>query len=593
METNGKSQPGLTQELQRGFSNEPQMFRRRRNAVPIARSTARSVFLAGLCLTVVLSARCLAGGQSNRTNTPENSGNWQQYHDTRYPFSFTYPAGWTVHVDPQHILIQSADHTGFALIENFVPTRDTAEDYVDALPKTDAAIFRQSQVKEAYTLPPTNSLPAEYQGEQAAGTLAFTGEKGPGQARVLCLVSPKGGLLFGLGAANERFATMQPVLLHILQTFRFLAAPPAGPGAPGNRTTAPASDLSDTVKYVSWTDPKEQAFSLEVPKGWTYTGGTLRASLFDTRFTILARSPHDEMSVLIGDAGVPPFTLPSPALQASGHAEGSTLQFPENMSLIMHYMPAQEFNRWYLNTYLRRSVDALQIGTEQEMPEQSEKLTANANKDILPGNPAHFTVTIAKTQFTCRSKLNGRLMTGMLVSDTSRLEGMRGDGNWRAHPNLYAWATDDSNGEAREQAVKAVFLHMQSTWRPNAQWAATLNREQNAFTARIRQATEAARQARQTAVRRSAVMARSTTHTSDDWRAASMGAFRARMAAKDEMTRHMTNYSLDRTDVTNGTRSWKVASGYSYYYRHEPSGAIVGTNDPSHPGVNFTPLAQH
>ena len=493
------------------------------------------------------------------------------------------------------------------MIENFVPqNEETAEDHVDNLPKSDAEILSRCKITEAYTLDAAVKTQASNgaqaaTGEQAIGTLTYTGEKGPGQGRVLCLVFPQGGLIFGLAAANDRFAAERPTMLRILQSFQYDS--PAGAaqgggakgGKPGGKEAVTAHDTLSNLPYVNWSDSKDNAFSLEVPKGWTTDGGTFRASVLETRQMVLVRSPHDEMAVLQGDAGVPGlFTLPSQQLQFSGHPEGSVWQLPNNMSsLVIHYMPATEFNHWYLTNFLGKSVDHLEIGEDTDRPEATAKMTESSNKMLPAGGPAHYAITMAETRFTCVSRATGRSMAGVLISYSSCFLGnARGEGNWNARPNLYAWATGDPQTEARRAAVKGVFDHMLKTWKANAAWASAENQKQKEFLAASAKATAATLEANRVAAAQSRVMTRNTVQASDDRRAKMMGDCRERMAAKDDNRRKQVNHILDQTDVSDGSQSWKVASGYNNYYRHEATGTIVGTNDPTHPGVGFTQLGQ-
>jgi hypothetical protein len=543
----------------------------------------------------------VAAGQ-NGNGAPPPQGAWKQYRDARHHIALSIPLGWNVRVDEHRIVITSADRAAIAMIENFVPQDETAEDHVDNLPKSVTDLLPSCKVAEAYTLEGAVKTQgangaAGQSGEQAIGNLTYVGERGPGQGRVLCLVFPKGGLVFGLAASNDRFAAERPTMLRILQSFQFYAPAGSAPaaGKPAATEPAPASDALSNFHYITWTDPRDHAFSAEAPKGWIVDGGNFQASPLEDRQMVLARSPHDEMAVLLGDAGLPGlFTLPSQNLTRTGHPEGTIWQLPNNMSsLVIHYMPAGEFNHWYLTNFLSKSVDNLEVVEDIERPEAAQKLTEAANKALPPGSQAHITVTVVETRFTCVSKATGRTMAGLLNSSSSCFLGnARGEGNWSARPNLYAWATGDSKTEAREAAAKEVAFHMMKTWKENAAWIAATMQKQKQFIA-ANTPKPGAPPVNQTAIAaRSRVMTRNTVQNSDERRAKMMGDFKARMAAKDDNTRKMMNYSLDQTDVTDGSQSWKVASGYNNYYRHEATGTIVGTNDPTHPGVGFTQLGQ-
>ena len=129
---------------------------------------AATMLLTGAC------ARSSAAGQVRNTDT----GGWKQYRDARSHISLSIPGGWTVRTDERRIVVTSADHAAFAMIENFVPQNDeTAEDHVDNLPKSDAGILSHCKITEAYTLDaPVKTQAAT--GEQAIGALTYTGDRG-------------------------------------------------------------------------------------------------------------------------------------------------------------------------------------------------------------------------------------------------------------------------------------------------------------------------------------------------------------------------------------------------------------------------------
>lgn len=561
----------------------------------------------GRSLLAAAAPLACAAGISTATSRaeaqPVGNGAWKQYHDAKYNFALSIPAGWTVSTDDRRIVISSADRASFALIENFVPQDgETAEDHVDAVPNTETALLPGSKMNDAYTL----DAPAKQQnsnggaaaiGEQAVGIITYNGEHGPGQARVLCLVFPKGGLLFGLAAPNARFAADRPAMMKIIQSFQFTPAA-AGPSSGGGRASAapqsPAADSLTNIKYVKFEDDKEHAFSMEVPIGWSADGGTFRANVIDSRETILVRSPNNEMAVMIGDAGVPKFTLPTQKMNMLGHPEGSVYMLPNNnTTIVYHYLPALEFNRWYLTEFLSKSVDDLVIGTETDNPKVADMLTQNGQKSLPAGGQAIYSATMAATEFTCKSKLTGRTMAGFISTISSRYIGnATGDGNWNGQPNIVVWATGDNKTGAREQAVKGVIVHMTASYKMSAEWAAADKKKGQEYVAMMGQLAGQSIARSRAAMAQSQTMSRQTAQSSDDRRSKMMGDFKARMAAKDDSTRKMQNYSLDQTDVTNGSQSWKVASGYTNYYHNASTGTIVGTNDPGNPGVGFTQLGQ-
>jgi hypothetical protein len=57
-------------------------------------------------------------------------------------------------------------------------------------------------------------------------------------------------------------------------------------------------------------DNREQAFSIDVPRGWRNYGGLFRFNLIDARPFVDMTSPDGSINVRIGDASVPPYSTP-------------------------------------------------------------------------------------------------------------------------------------------------------------------------------------------------------------------------------------------------------------------------------------------
>src|SRR5580704_8341671 len=74
---------------------------------------------------------------------------------------------------------------------------------------------------------------------------------------------------------------------------------------------------SENVAWVKFTDPLEQAFTLEVPQGWTVKGGMFRLGYSDHREMVDMTSPDGKINIRIGDLSIPVYFLPN-----QSHREG-------------------------------------------------------------------------------------------------------------------------------------------------------------------------------------------------------------------------------------------------------------------------------
>jgi hypothetical protein len=66
------------------------------------------------------------------------------------------------------------------------------------------------------------------------------------------------------------------------------------------------------LAWVNFEDPLEQAFTVEVPRGWTVRGGLFRMGFSDERPMVDLTSPDGRVNVRLGDLSIPAYTTPNP-----------------------------------------------------------------------------------------------------------------------------------------------------------------------------------------------------------------------------------------------------------------------------------------
>ena len=76
--------------------------------------------------------------------------------------------------------------------------------------------------------------------------------------------------------------------------------------------TATAGPVTAGVSWITVRDPREQGFSIDVPKGWKTYGGLFRFSNTDVRMLVDSTSPDQAVNLRIGDSMVPPYQVPGP-----------------------------------------------------------------------------------------------------------------------------------------------------------------------------------------------------------------------------------------------------------------------------------------
>jgi hypothetical protein len=116
-----------------------------------------------------------------------------------------------------------------------------------------------------------------------------------------------------------------------------VAAPTASAGAPARapaRAAMPASAAPAVtaapaeVQFASWTEPKEHAFTVDVPRGWQVVGGVSWHSQTDAQGFLRATSPDGKVQIFIGDPDLLPRQVPMQVYGRPFGREGQQFAIP-------------------------------------------------------------------------------------------------------------------------------------------------------------------------------------------------------------------------------------------------------------------------
>ncbi|MDT5269216.1 MAG: hypothetical protein QOH49_1402 [Acidobacteriota bacterium] len=541
-----------------------------------------------MCRTILLamfvfSCASLAVVYGNSLAT--QAGGWEQYHDARLGFILEHPAGWTVQAQDSTILVQSADHSSLVLVEAFpVKPGETARSRVSSISNSHPTLFPAARFDRIAQQPS--------QADQVVGALSYRNARGQTeQARLLCLVYRGSGMLYALSSPSNSFANDRATLLRILMSIRFGVVPnsPTPNGARGPAKGA-STAANKGLRFVRWNDPKEHAYSVEVPQGWTIEGGAFRVEPSDVRMMNRVISPEKDMVVQVGNENIPTtFIVPTPLMMRTYRVPEGVPFSPNHMSqlMLLHYMPALGYNRWYLDKVIKLGIDDISVIRESEMAEPSQRLTQEMSSKAGAG--VQIKVTVAQTEFKGRSKKDGRPIIGILISKVT-VQANRSNPEvigWNAQPEVMICVADDRQ-EARQQMLAEILMHLNQSYREDPAYVARANQQLNRDTAVLAQQGAAAiQQSRET----TAAIARNAEAN----RQSIMGSYWARTGAQNSYNEKFNDYLGDRTGVSdpNTGQTYKVGSGYSNYYLDPRSNTIIGTNSADRPPVDFTVLREY
>ena len=131
------------------------------------------------------------------------------------------------------------------------------------------------------------------------------------------------------------------------------------------RMTAPGLPPTAFSGYVQFVDPTEHSFEVEVPAGWTVSGGLTRASAIDCRPWVRVTSPDNLISAFIGDGKIAPATMPTPLLTSLGYGPGRSYGGGQ----VLSYIPARKFAEKYANLTLKPYTKDLRVIDEANHPD--------------------------------------------------------------------------------------------------------------------------------------------------------------------------------------------------------------------------------
>ena len=222
-------------------------------------------------------------------------GEWAKHEDPM-GFSVELPRGWTVEPDRTsgRVRIAGPRDTEIDAWPVFVPGRLDAASAPSVLARLAAKVA--PAVTWAGGDSPAQGV-ARLRGRTAQGSWALallTWIPGPeGAAARVYVVLP--------GEASEE------TIARIVGSFR----------ATGSAAAATQLD------FVRYADPFENAFTIEVPKGWKTEGGLKRFAPTEVRAQIVTTSPEGDVMVSTGDFDIPTFSEPTQLGMSLGFTEGS------------------------------------------------------------------------------------------------------------------------------------------------------------------------------------------------------------------------------------------------------------------------------
>jgi hypothetical protein len=483
----------------------------------------------------VLHAACSSGGAG--------------LSEKKYPegYSLKQPAGWMGKVvEKAYILVSSpeaAKEPAFLLVYPFfLETATPAGLWLDQNLANLGEFFPAAAIEKRQQL---RAMPDEW-------AVKFNFNKG-GTAYMglaLCSIFEQSGILYVVAARSDSFEKNRNSLLAMLKSFRF-GEPESGRG--------PAAPQ---FQYVRFTDPSEQAFSLDVPQGWQVQGGTNRRAATDLVHSFQAISPDQRIVIQYNDPSIPAFTLPNQMLAFAGLQEGSWYDSGYGVKLLINrYLPGGQFLAGYLQKNYAPRVEQFEFVSQNDRPDLAEDF----NRIVASAQAYGVQVSEHVGEADFRLRRNGELYAGYGLAITML--------SYVQASQASVWLVDKlliyTGPESQADLAQGIYSHMLKTLQWNPQW----------LEAQSRTTMDVSRIVTQTNQVITKII--SDVHTN-------------RQNTLDRTNRAFSNATLGVTDVVDPEtgRTWKVEAGHNYYWAKPGGDAVVGTNTFTRPDIDFTPLKE-
>jgi len=203
-------------------------------------------------------------------------------------------------------------------------------------------------------------------------------------------------------------------------------------GSAPERSSPPVATPTQGLTHVSWTtfsDPYENAFTIEVPQGWKVAGGVVRKNPLWPSLVLRALAPDRRTLIAIGDADSVPYKAPS---------------------------AARDYVRRFTQSAISRACSGLKIVKVADLPDVERFAAANSLGPYTQWSAAQAT-------FTC----NGDRQAGMAGEAIAVLQYMTTLHSGHAQI-LAAFVTTAGKEDEADQLLN----HMITSLRQNPEWSA-------------------------------------------------------------------------------------------------------------------------
>jgi hypothetical protein len=325
------------------------------------------IVLSGIILGTYFLIKKLPSSKSSPGQT--TTKDWMDYKDER-GFAVQMPKDWQVSVNDWGLVKigpnpeKIDEPTVFALTMIYQNAKTKDEVLADAQKYFEKS-FTNFQISDKKNIDKYGATVCKikYTGSDMTGVLNINGDG-------------KNYFVSGFAAPSDQLKDSMPNLMKTLASFSYDA-----------QLKNPAK-INNLVSMVTWQDPKEGAFTIDVPKGWSIDGGVVRPYI-DAALKIVATSGNK--GIQIENPSPPIYTVPNQVLEFSGFKEGSHYNPSGGISqdmIVMSEKNAQDYIKTIVATSLNLKIDAVKSRDDlvAKVPKLSYITQVTAAEGTLTGD---------------------------------------------------------------------------------------------------------------------------------------------------------------------------------------------------------------
>jgi hypothetical protein len=236
-----------------------------------------------------------------------------------------------------------------------------------------------------------------------------------------------------------------------------------------------AQGANDAVTFVTWREPNEAAYTIDVPQGWSVSGGIRRRSPVDIRSALHVVSPDGAIRIFFGDYDLMPRREPDQLTTMAGLREG----FVYGDTLIARYLNGAQFAQGYPAWKLCRQPQITQSGILQR---ESQALTAQVAQ-YGRGMGSAVGASVGEAIFRCGDGEGFVMATTLILRPASG----PGPSMWFVHQLAGFTVTDPRQGHF----AKYVLSSMLASLKMNREWEARVAQASGQYATTVMQMNDA------------------------------------------------------------------------------------------------------